>query len=187
MGSLRVSQCFPTQTTKFRIHLKARAPTPTHLPTDKTFFLFQTVTEVVKVKCEVVPYLRAYLLTLWCHKCFFFLCGEGLIEGCSESDPVKAILFCLQGVGTTITVAQVCHDFCITSVVPFVFLYCCFSFTITPLCMFTDTLDNVKHSFSSTAEPDKLLSRSIFGVHSNTNSSFFRNQICIFQDFYFNI
>jgi len=47
------------------------------------------------------------------------------MEGCSESDPVKAILFCLQGVGTTITVAQVCHDFsCSTFFVPFVLLYC---------------------------------------------------------------
>lgn len=64
MGSLRVSQCFPTPVTKFRIHLKASAPTHTHLPTDKTFFLFQTVTEVVKVKCEVFPYFRAYLRTL---------------------------------------------------------------------------------------------------------------------------
>lgn len=55
----------------------------------------------------------------------FFLCGEGLMEGCSESDPVKAILFCLQGVGTTITVAQVCHDFsCSTFLCHFVFLYC---------------------------------------------------------------
>lgn len=45
------------------------------------------------------------------------------MEGCSESDPVKAILFCLQGVGTTITVAQVCHDFCSTFVVPFVFIF----------------------------------------------------------------
>jgi len=63
------------------------------------------------------------------------------MEGCSESDPVKAILFCLQGVGTTITVAQVCHDFsCSTFFVPFVLLYCWFFlYSVTPLCVFTNT------------------------------------------------
>jgi len=46
------------------------------------------------------------------------------MEGCSESDPVKAILFCLQGVGTTITVAQVCHDFSCST------FFCAICFTL---------------------------------------------------------
>lgn len=66
------------------------------------------------------------------------------MEGCSESDPVKAILFCLQGVGTTITVAQVCHDFCSTFFVPFFSLLLLFLYSVTPSCVFTYTLEYVK-------------------------------------------
>lgn len=55
------------------------------------------------------------------------------MEGCSESDPVKAILFCLQGVGTTITVAQVCHDFsCSTFLCHLFFFIVDFSFILSP-------------------------------------------------------
>ncbi len=152
--NLKESQCFPTLITKFRIHLKARVPTYTHLPTDKTIlcFFFKRSQRWSRKMCTVNKLVLEHICIL-CDviKCFFFICGEGLMEGCSESDPVKAILFCLQGVGTTITVAQVCHDFsCSTFIVPFSFSLLLLLYSVTPLCVFTYTLEQWFSTFFST-------------------------------------
>lgn len=160
--NLKESQCFPTLITKFSIHLKARVPTHTHLPTDKTlfcfFFVFFKRSQRWSMKMCTVNLLVLEHICILCDVINVFYLWGGAYGGLFRVRSCKSHSFLPSGggnhhhSGTGMSWFLLLHFSCAICFSLLLFLY-----SVTPLCVFTYSLEHVKR-YSALCSPKVYIS-----------------------------